>query len=361
MTGPSEPQYTSGYSALPASCGEVLTAAGDELRQFAGSLPTAGAQLVNTFKNDTWVGDTLNCTVIYEDPIPHPDKVSTPESLSRTVTINLLTVTTPAIAGQTTTTTAASPASTPVRGIGDQATLTALPLEKNQAQMRLDTKLDNLSLEIDTQGLNWSGASGAAPTGDSPELRKDLTSSAESIAKALIHHLSETLPRKTFRPDAATTTSAPTPATTTKPAPQPVWDPCTIPDADLAAAGLNPQSKKADSPDTHSGRCWWTSPSYHVDVFTWDSRFTDWAYEVHTQPRPVMVGNRRALLVNSDIPTDPGCILLFDIPQTTDIHGVRTGVVQIEARDDTASSRDAVCAELTRLAVPLSQHFPASR
>ena len=80
-----------------------------------------------------------------------------------------------------------------------------------------------------------------------------------------------------------------------------------------------------------------------------------------TQPRPVMVGNRRALAVNSDLPDDPRCTLLFDIPQGTTQDGIKTGVVQVEASTDTPGNRDALCAELTRLAVPLSQHFPAGR
>jgi len=72
-----------------ASCAEVATTAGDALHQFAGALPTVDAQPVTRSKFDNAVGRELTCTVTYEDPIPHPDKVSTPEPLSRTARIQL--------------------------------------------------------------------------------------------------------------------------------------------------------------------------------------------------------------------------------------------------------------------------------
>lgn len=46
------------------------------------------------------------------------------------------------------------------------------------------------------------------------------------------------------------------------------------------------------SPCAKEARAWtpWRGQSYDVAVFTRDSRFTDWAYEVFTQPRPLMAG-----------------------------------------------------------------------
>ncbi|MEU2102322.1 DUF3558 family protein [Nocardia sp. NPDC004085] len=364
-TGPQDP---SGYSALPTSCAEIGTAAGDALHQFAGALPTVDAQPVTTSKLDNAAGQTLTCTVTYEDPIPHPDKASTPEPLSRTAKIDLWVWTTPAVVGQTTTSTQTEPTSasgapTPIRGIGDHADIMTLPLGKNQVAVAVRTRLGNLAVNVHTRGLNWSGSSGTPPTGDSPGLRNDLASGAESIAAALIHNLSASLPRKTFRPESATTsasavTTAPDPTTPT--APRPVWDPCTIPDADVTAAGLNPQSKKTDIPYPEAKQCRWTGPSYDVAVFTRDSRFTDWAYEVFTQHRPVMVGDRRALLaVPREVP-GASCTLLLDIPQGTQ-DGIKTGVVEVRASTETSGNLDTLCTELTRLAVPLTQHFPVGR
>ncbi|MFI9534442.1 DUF3558 family protein [Nocardia fusca] len=290
--------------------------------------------------------------------------MATPEPLSRTARIDLSVWTTPAVVGQTTTSTKAEPTSangapTPVPGIGDQADIVTLPAGKNQVAVTVRTRLGNLTVNVHTRGLNWSGASGTPPTGDSPGLRNDLASGAESIAAALIHNLSASLPRETFRPESATP-SASAPNSTTSTAPQPVWDPCTIPDADVTAAGLNPQSRKTDTPYPEAKQCRWTGPSYDVAVFTRDSRFTDWAYEVFTQPRPVMVGDRRALLAAPNDVPGAFCTLLLDIPQGTQ-EGIKTGVVEVRASTETSGNPDALCTELTRLAVPLTQHFPAGR
>ncbi|MFD6159810.1 DUF3558 family protein [Nocardia sp. NPDC060256] len=360
--GSTGPQYASGYAALPPSCAAVGTAAGDALHQFAGALPAADARPVTTFKLDNAAGQALTCAITYEDPIPHSDKVSTPEPLSRTARIQLWVSTTPTWIEQTTTSLSASGAPTPVPGIGDQADIATSPVGKNQVAVTVRTRLDNLAVSVDTQGLNWSGASGTVPTGDSPGLRNDLGSGAESIAAALIHSLSASLPRKTLRPEFATTTA---PVTTTDPpitpAPQPVWDPCTIPDADVTAAGLNPQSKKPGTRDPKHQQCQWIGPSYDVAVFTSDSRFTDWAYEIFTRPQPVTVGDRRALLaLRSSAFDEPSCTLLFDIPQGTH-DGIKTGVIEVDASINASGDRDALCAELTHLAVPLTQHFPTSR
>ncbi|MBF6176197.1 DUF3558 family protein [Nocardia blacklockiae] len=359
--GSDEPQYATGYSALPASCAEVGTAAGETLHRFAGALPTAGAQLVTKSETDTGLAQGLTCTATYEDPIPRLDEVTTPQPLSRTATIQLLLWTTPTMLAPTTTSTTApastDQAATPVPGIGDQADISTRAAG-NKISVTMRTKLGNLAINVETQGSNWSGASGTPPTGDSPALRIDLAAGAESIAKALAQNLPASLPRKTLQPETPTTPAPP--STTTTLAPQPVWDPCTIPDADLNAAGLNPQSKKSDTPSPTQKQCRWTSPSHEVAVFTRDSRFTDWAYEVFTQPRPLTIGPRRALTVTSDMPNDPRCTLLFDIPQSTK-DGIPTGVVQVEASTNTPGDRDTLCSELTRLAVPLTQHFPPSR
>ncbi|WP_280420133.1 DUF3558 family protein [Nocardia carnea] len=365
--GTTEPQYPSGYSALPASCAEVGTAAGDTLHRFAGDLPIVDARLVTTSEFDTGVGQTLTCTVTYEDPIPHLDRVSTPEPLSRTARIDLLVWTNPAVLGQTTTSaetepTSASEAPTPIRGLGDQADIRTLPIGKNQVAVGVRTMLGNLAVNVHTQGLNWSGESGTPPTGDSPVLRNDLASGAESIAAALVDNLSVSLSRTTFPPESATASVGSTTSTLTTPtAPQPMWDPCTIPDADVAAAGLNPQSEKTGTPKPEVAQCRWTGPSHDVAVFTRNRRYTDWAYGVFTQPRPVMVGDRRALLaVPGDVAANASCTLLFDIPQGTQ-DGIETGVVEVQASTETPGNRDALCADLIRLAVPLTQHLPAGR
>lgn len=363
--GTTEPQYPAGFSALPASCAEVGTAAGAALHRFAGALPTVDAQPLTTFELDNGIAQRLDCTITYEDPIPHLDEVSTPEPLSRTATIGLLVWTTPGLVGQTTTTEAepasAIPAWTPLPGIGDQAEIATLPAGQNAVEVAVRTELGNLAVAVRTKGLNWSGASGTPPTGDSPGLHSDLASGAESIAAALIHSLSASLPRKTFRPESAAVSAVTTaPELTTPPAPRPVWDPCTVPDADVTAAGLNPQSEKPGAAYPEEKECRWTGPSYEVAVSTRDDRFTDWAYGVFAQPRPVLVGDRRALFVVGDIPDASSCTLLFDIPQGAK-KGIETGVVQVRVSTETAGNRDAVCTELTRLAVPLTQHFPAGR
>ncbi|WP_280397997.1 DUF3558 family protein [Nocardia carnea] len=343
-------------------------AAGDALQRFAGALATVDAQPVTTSEFATSAGQTLACAVTFEDPIPHPDKVSTPVPLSRTAEILLRVWTHPILAEPPTTSAEAEPSSasgapTPVPGLGDQAEIATLTAGTDKVAVSVRTRLGNLDVNVRTQGLNWSGASGIPPSADSPGLRAELAAGAESIATALLHNLSASLPRETLRPESGTSSpsaASTAPESTTPMAPQQVWDPCTIPEADLTAAGLDPQSEKTSTPFPESKQCRWSGPSYEVAVFTKDSRFTEWAYEVFTQPRPVMVGDRRALLAVPEGVSATPCTLLFDIPQGID-DGIVTGVVEVQVSTETSGNRDAPCTELTHLTVPLTRHFPPGR
>ncbi|WP_338759655.1 DUF3558 family protein [Nocardia vulneris] len=361
--GPDGLRYATGFAALPASCAEVGAIAADALQGFSGSLPASDAQPFTKQRYTTAVGGSLECEVTFEDPIPRPEQVAEPVPLSRAATIHLLFLDAPTLADRSATaTTSAGPEPatvTPLPGIGDGATIGFQPAGDRRIAADVSAQVANLSVVVRTTGLDWSGASGTPPTGDSPKLRTELAAGAQAIAAVLTRSLSSSLPRGTLD-SVRETTQESAPATRT-PAPQPVWDPCRIPDGDVTAAGLDPRTRDAAVASDSQGRCSWSAGWYGVDVHTTDRRFTDFAYgsDRFIRPAPIAVADRRAVLVRRS-ESDSTCSLLFDVPQQTS-GGIVTGTVELEASAGVAGRGDELCGELARLAVPLSAHFPAGR
>ncbi|AFU02494.1 hypothetical protein AW168_30695 [Nocardia brasiliensis] len=361
--GPEGPRYATGFTALPASCAEVGAIAADALRGFAATLPATDAQLFTKHQYTTAVGGSLECEATFEDPIPRPGQVAESVPLSRAATIRLLFLDGPTLADRSATATTSAPPGTatvtPLPGIGDSATAYFQPTGDRRVAAMVSARVANLSVFVQTAGLDWSAASGGTPTGDSPKVRTDLAGGARSIAEVLTRSLSASLPRRTLDSIRETT---PEPATSvTTAAPQPVWDPCGIPDDDVTAAGLDPRTKSPTAVSEVQGGCGWSAGWYDVDVYASNRRFTEFVYDsaFFLQPVPIAAADRRAVLARRTR-AESSCSLLFDVPQQTS-GGVDTGIVELEASAGDPARGDELCTALAGLAVPLSAHFPAGR
>nr|WP_245716795.1 DUF3558 domain-containing protein [Nocardia mikamii] len=143
-----------------------------------------------------------------------------------------------------------------------------------------------------------------------------------------------------------------------KPVSNTAWNPCSIPDADIAAAGLNPARKQADT-GTYGTKfpgwdiCGWMSDSwYRVNVYSTNVHSFDEVVNNATlfhDPQQVSVAGRRAVLLHQ-VDEPQGCTIAFDVP---------SGPIQIQLNPK--ASADTVgdsCSEATRIAGVLVNDFP---
>ncbi|NKY54530.1 DUF3558 domain-containing protein [Nocardia vermiculata] len=155
----------------------------------------------------------------------------------------------------------------------------------------------------------------------------------------------------------ATSVASGAPASTTA-ASNTAWNPCSIPDADIAAAGLNPEKRQADTGKYGTkfpgwDICGWLSDSwYSINVYsTSDHTYDEVIHNTNnfSNPRNVTVGGRNAVMMDS-LTLPEGCDLIFDSA---------SGPVQIElgpmvGADEPGDS----CTEVTRVAEVLLKDFP---
>ncbi|WP_083871345.1 DUF3558 domain-containing protein [Nocardia aobensis] len=164
------------------------------------------------------------------------------------------------------------------------------------------------------------------------------------------------------KPQTATTTHAQGVATTTPAAASNTsWNPCSLPDADIAAAGLNPAKRHTDT-DKYAQKF----PGW--DVCGWDSggwiRLQVFSTSVHTfdevknnttlfsNPRSVNIGGRDAVMLDRTAIPD-GCVILFDVPHNP---------IEFEINPSLAAdSTGDACAELTRIAGILVKDLPTGK
>ncbi len=134
------------------------------------------------------------------------------------------------------------------------------------------------------------------------------------------------------------------------PASNTAWNPCSIPDADISAAGLNPARKLADTGKYGTkfpgwDICGWMSDSwYGLTVYSTNSHTFDEVVHNETlfkDPQQVTVAGRDATLLHQvDVPT--GCTIVFDIPGTP---------VQVNVNPKlSADAPGDACAEAQRIA-----------
>jgi hypothetical protein len=155
--------------------------------------------------------------------------------------------------------------------------------------------------------------------------------------------------------------SSPAPVSSTPPS-NTAWNPCSIPDADIAAAGLNPATKDVGSGGIRFPGwdiCTWLSTSwYGLDLYSTNAHNFDEAVHNTTlfqNPRPVTVGGRSAVMVDP-LTVQQGCTLLFD---TT------TGPIDFDLSPKfsaigTGTVGDS-CAEVIRIAGVLLKDLPPNK
>lgn len=139
------------------------------------------------------------------------------------------------------------------------------------------------------------------------------------------------------------------------------WNPCSIPDADLSAAGLNPDKRFADT--DKSGQkfpgwdiCGWDSNSwYGIDVYSTNAHTFDEVIHNtnnYENPRPISIAGRHATMLDP-LSIPDGCTIVFSTV---------AGPIQFELNPKL--SADAVgdsCVEITRIADVLVKDLPAEK
>jgi len=155
--------------------------------------------------------------------------------------------------------------------------------------------------------------------------------------------------------------SSAVPATST-PASNTKWDPCSIADADISAAGLNPATKQVGALGVKFPGwdiCAWQSSSwYGLELYSTNAHTFDETVHNTTNfqnPRPVTVGGRSAVMLDP-LTIQQGCSLVFD---TT------TGPINFElnpklSAQNTGTVGDS-CAEVTRIAGALLKDLPPNK
>lgn len=156
----------------------------------------------------------------------------------------------------------------------------------------------------------------------------------------------------------ATSVASGAPASTTA-ASNTAWNPCSIPDADIAAAGLNPERRQADT-GKHGTKfpgwdiCGWVSESwYAINVYSTSSHtFDEVIHNTNnfSNPRDTTVSGRSAVMLDS-LTVPGGCDLAFN---------ASSGPVILEVTSKpSADNPGNACAEATRIAQVLLKNFPA--
>ncbi|MFR9752642.1 DUF3558 domain-containing protein [Nocardia sp. 004] len=160
--------------------------------------------------------------------------------------------------------------------------------------------------------------------------------------------------------DTSATSASGAPASSTPPS-NTAWNPCSIPDADIAAAGLNPERRVADTGQYGAkfpgwDICGWNSDSwYGINVYSTNAHTFDEIVNNtnnYRNPHPVAVGGRSAVMLDL-LNLPEGCGLVFDT-----ISGpVKFDLIPKLSADTVGDS----CAEVMRIAEALLENLPADK
>ncbi|NKY86407.1 DUF3558 family protein [Nocardia veterana] len=139
------------------------------------------------------------------------------------------------------------------------------------------------------------------------------------------------------------------------------WNPCSIPDADIAAAGLNPAKRHTDT-DKYAVKfpgwdvCAWDSGNWiRLQVFSTNTHTFDEVRNntvLFNNPRTVSIGGRDAVMMGRNAIPD-GCVVAFDVPGNPVTFEINPSLA--------ADSTGDACAELTRIATVLVKDLPSGK
>ncbi|MFI6166288.1 DUF3558 family protein [Nocardia sp. NPDC051052] len=358
-------EYKAGFSELPARCSDALKPAQQAIKAFAGEAYSSAAESQDA---DREVGDAsqnLTCAMkfggsVLREPVkPYRTPMWRNVSISYFLSLYPIKATDTRrnladyVAGSTL---PSSPRPTFIGGIGEDAITWVKESKGDPPRVSVKFSINNLIVTVETWGKDWSGVPETFPVVDSPELRADLRTGTEAIAKAIAQQAPSALPTAILtQPSLTSGTSTPT---TTK-APDALWDPCGIPADRLSAAGLDVKSQFRGEKESSSAMCMWRGGWYRLRVFDSLAPFEWSIYEdsTYVRPKPVTIGDRHAVQVRWDNSQD-WCVLAFEMPREANLPDAGGQTLTFEASLTEDRSPTELCDELTRVTTAVAASLP---
>ncbi|MFC9895050.1 hypothetical protein ACFVMC_15300 [Nocardia sp. NPDC127579] len=366
------PQYQPGFVSLPNSCTEAVQPLQTIVDEFAGELYRPDAEFVQATRVDSRAVQTLECRDLeYSVPIPRDPGRPGVVPISRSLSIRYQLDKEPRRIGYTTQGLVSKfsrghTQSAPVSGIGDDGISWVDEAKSSRMVAGVEFVLGNLFVKVLTTGWDWSSGSAPWPAA-APELAEKLRAGAESIAKEIVRQSRTALPTAVFTPPvtptaSSTTTASPTTARTPE-AEVPAWNPCAIPDADTAAAGLERglsghEGFALDTP------CPWHGEWFNFEIYSTIKSFESVIYSNRDYLRPIFrrIGDRNGVEVDRRF-ANAHCAIAFDVAQNSK-SGTPAGTLVLEGRAFginrvlTDRDRAELCTEVTRVAETLLPVLP---
>lgn len=348
----------------PPSCDDADRSIRSALREYVPNLYQENRHLRTESSNSLAYSRSVRCDLVLENPVPRTADAPAAGPLSRTIVIDL-DVSRPRSVSTTMKPNRPDPwvkSTTPLPGVGEEALSWTGQQNPGYDEGGASARVGTFRMDVQISGMDWSGGE-AIPVWESRYLKSDLRSGAESLVRALAADLPRNLPQTTL------TWPLPTPSTTSTPIEEPpvtVWDPCTIPDSSITAAGLDPASRKVGGFSVFDGQsaCQWHKDDFDFSISSGSNRFL-YAFfypGFHTRFRPIGIGGRVGLSLPKEAYTEHSCNLAFDAPQG-ERAGAPIGVVEmvVSSYSDRNYSRDELCGKLFGIAGPLIAQLPPGR
>ncbi|MFD3702598.1 hypothetical protein ACFWUP_05580 [Nocardia sp. NPDC058658] len=352
------------FADLPLTCAEIDPAATGALRLFGRGLSRHAEGLTGEPRSHDRLGQSLRCLQTFEDPIPEGADLPTTGAMRRSVVIEVQRSTFPHRPWETTTTIAPDGRSSDVidraqlPGVGQDSTTWFTRGREGDMSAHTKTRIDNLTIGITTSGADWHDSSLTAR--DSPELRADLRTGADAIAREMAATLPARLPRVTTGAFELLPTPAVEPTLRVSTPTITAWDPCALAGPIAVGAGL--PGDRTDVAGIETRGCFWSTSWGFVQVRSRAMDFEQSIYrsEYSGAPKPVTFATRTAIQVEYPSDSHERCTHAFDTPFGT-TEGRLVGVVTIEAHVVRGASRQRACDLLTPLSAGLTPHLPSSR
>jgi hypothetical protein len=358
-------QYKAGFSELPARCSDALKPAEQAIKAFAGEAYSSVAESQDANRRVTDTSQHLTCAMKFGGSVLREPIKPYRTPMWRNVSISYFLSLYPIRANETPknlrdyvpgSTLPDSPRPTPIAGIGEDAITWVKENKGDPPRVSVKFAINNLIVTVETWGKDWSGVPETFPVIDSPELRADLHTGTEAIAKAVAQQAPSALPTTMLtQPSLTSSTSTPT---TTK-ASGGVWDPCEIPEDSLTVAGLDVKSQFRGDKKTDSAMCMWRGGWYRLRVFSSDAPFEWSVYKSSTyvRPKPVTIGDRHAVQVHWDN-SDNWCVLAFEVPLEANLPDAGGQTLTFEASLTEDRSQTELCDELIRVTTAVAGAIP---
>ncbi|MFI2478528.1 DUF3558 family protein [Nocardia xishanensis] len=358
-------QHKAGFSELPARCSDALRPAEQEIKAFAGEAYSSVAESQDNNRQVTDTSQHLTCAMkfggsVLREPLePYRTPMWRNVSISYFLSLYPISANEPPknltdyVPGSTL---PDSPRPTPIAGIGEYAITWVEENKGHPPRVSVKFAINNLIVTVETWGKDWSGVPETFPVIDSPELRADLHTGTEAIAKAVAQQAPSALPTTMLTQPSLTRSTSTVTATKTS---VPVWDPCEIPEDTLTAAGLDVKSQFRGDKQTGSAMCMWRGGWYRLRVFYQDAPFEWSVYEgsTYVRPKPVTIGNRHAVQVHWDN-SDSWCVLAFEVPLEANLPDAGGRTLTFEASLTEDRSQTELCDELIRVTTAVAGAIP---